>query len=183
MARAPRRNATISTNTVFEWDDRVLQEIFRELSPESQTKAHLGALRRAGNKLARVAKEDAASAGLARTGVATKDGWTWTRLGRIPRAVRVGKVWQKKKEAGARVFVASGRKYGLLGRAPHANPIIAGYNQHVPNRDGTTRVTGHKSGRGIFNAARTLAPTVFEQEVEKSVKLMVNRINRRSRGG
>ena len=183
MARAPRKNATTSVSSAIEWNDAGLQEIFRELAPESQSKAHLGALRRAGNKLAKIAKEEAASSGLARTGVASKDGWTWTRLGRIPRAIRVGKVWQRKLESGARVFVASGRKYGLLGRAPHANPIIAGYNQHVPNRDGTTRVTAHKPGRGIFNTPRARAPTLFEQEVEKSVKLMVNRINRRSRSG
>lgn len=182
MARAPRKNATTSINSAVEWDDRVLQDIFRELSPESQTKAHLGALRRAASKLAKISKEDASSMGLGRTGEVTKDGWTWTRLGRIPNAIRVGKVWQKRKEAGSRVFITSARKYGLLNRAPHANPVIAGYDQHIPVRTGGTRITGHKSGRGVFNAARSRAPSLFEQEVEKSVQLMVNRINRRSRG-
>lgn len=162
----------------LEWDDKGLRKIFDALSPEQQLKIHNNAMRTSATKLAKRVKADAKSAGLGRTGDAEKNGWKWTRYGRVPSAVSVGKLWKTKTSSNIRVFNRGNKRYGFANSAPHAHLVILGHQRLIPQRDGTMISKGKTRGVPIYQAAYNNADILFLKEIEASVGRMVRKLNK-----
>lgn len=179
MARA---NST--TSITLSWNDKGLKDIFEQLKPEQQAEAQKAAIKTAGTSLRKIVQQDARSAGLGRTAAKSNDGWEWQTYGRIPNSIVVGKAWRRKGTLALRVYVASGRRWGFLKRAPHANPVIAGYKQKIPSgKTGPAVYSGEtKAGRPIFGRASRLAPEVFKKAVESNLRKTINRLNKKYGG-
>ena len=161
------------SGVTFEVDDSKLRAMLKGLSPAASESAMKDVLKQSSRLLLPMARREAASNGLGKQGRTDNDGWEWTRLGRIPRAISGGKVYRVSGAIRTRLYIKAGRKHGLMGSAPHANPVIAGYRQWVPNG---------KPGRSVFGSALRAAPNILDKAVLKVIDRIVARA-RRKHGG
>jgi hypothetical protein len=173
------------SGVTFEVDDSKLRAMLKGLSPAASESAMKDVLKQSSRLLLPMARREASSNGLGKQGRTENDGWEWTRLGRIPRAISGGKVYRVSGAIRTRLYIKAGRKHGLMGSAPHANPVIAGYRQWVPNGKpgaGQGRFVGSKPGRSVFGSALRAAPNILDKAVLKVIDRIVARA-RRKHGG
>lgn len=165
----------------LEWNDDGLKKIFDSLSSDMQHTFHKKALRSTANKLAKMVKTQASSSGLSRTGPAEKNGWRWVRFGRVASSISTGKLWKKGTRQTIRVFNRGGRTLSFSKSAPHAHLVILGHKLYIPRRDGSVHFVRKTKGVPIYQAAYSQADVLFEREIERSVALMVKRLNRQGK--
>lgn len=183
----------------FEVDDRRLMALLHGLSPAATESAMKDVMRQTSRLLVPTARREALANGLGKQGkVTAPSGWSWTRLGRIPRAIAGGKVYRYKGAIRTRLYIKAAKRHGLMNSAPHANPVIAGYRQFVPTTKGVTRTftdkfgysfsgrTGGKAsptgrthaGRSVFNGARREAPYLLDRAVMKVIDRVIRKARR-----
>lgn len=162
----------------IEWNDAGLRRIFDALEPEQQADFHKKALRATANKVAKISKQAAQSAGYGRTGEVTKNGWRWVRYGRVVSSISVSKTWKRGQSIGVKVFNKSGRRVSFRGAANHAHLVILGHRKFYPRPDGSVVESGRTPGVPFYQAAFSQADVIFEREIENSVGRMVRRLNK-----
>lgn len=165
-------------SVTLEWNDKGLQKIFYALSIEQQQKFHTAAIKSAAKTIAKIVRNDAKASGLSRTGAMEKNGWRWTRFGRVANSVTAGKLWRRKTQQRIRVFNTGGKRVSFSKSAPHAHLVILGHKKYIPNRDGTVSYVGQQPGVPIYQAAYRQSEVIFEKELEKSVARMIKRLNK-----
>lgn len=165
-------------SVTLEWNDKGLRQIFDALEPAQQADFHRRALRSTANKVAKISKQEASSAGYGRTGETTKNGWVWTRYGRVLSSISVSRTWKKGKAIGIKVYNKGGRRVSFRGAANHAHLAILGHRKFYPRPDGRTVESGFIKGVPFYQGAFSQADVIFEQEIEASVGRMVRRLNR-----
>jgi|688.fasta_scaffold11839_10 hypothetical protein len=162
----------------IEWNDKGLKKIFEALSPDQQADFHKKALRSTATKVARISKQAASNAGYGRQGETTKNGWVWTRYGRVLSSISVSKTWKKAKSIGVKVYNKAGARGSFRGSAPHAHLAILGHRKFYPRPNGSTVQDGFIKGVPFYQSAYNQADVIFEREIEASVGRMVRRLNK-----
>lgn len=187
MSGVYRRITKPASPIAVYWNDANLQKIFDALAPAQQYKFQVNAFRAAGVKLKNMVIADAKSAGLGNQTANTNDGWDWQTFGRIPRSIKVGKIWKNGDIVSMRVFSARAKKNGFLNRAPHANLVVSGYRQRIPQSGvkgkGTTVASGEtKSPRPIYRRANAEAQKTFVASLEGSLNRLIKKLNKQYAG-
>lgn len=165
----------------LQWNDKGLKAIFDALSVKQQQEFHKKAQKATANEIAKMVKQTATADGLARTGEASKNGWSWVRFGRVANSIASGKLWARGGKQAVRVFNKGARRLGFMKSAPHAHLVILGHKKWVPQRDGTTKLVGKSDGVPIYNASFGRSRALFEKNLEKSVSQMIKRLNRQGK--
>jgi hypothetical protein len=177
---AYREGQMAKPGVTFEVDDRRLMALLHGLSPAATESAMKDVMRQTSRLLVPLARREAQANGLGRQGRAeSPSGWSWTRLGRIPKSIAGGKVYRSGGAIRTRLYVKAGKRNGLMGSAPHANPVIAGYRQKVPVAGGGSRFTGQvHPGRSVFGAAYRQAPNMLDKAVMKVIDRVIRKARR-----
>jgi hypothetical protein len=170
MARKIRASERIFLS--FELDDTALQAKLAKLSNEELTKkVYMPALKAALTTIQRRVQSSARSQNLDQKTTKVKNGWTWQTEGRIPPAITVGKRWRVKGFAAGRVFTKTAKS--SVKRAPHANPLIAGYRQMVPTGipgKGQVRFSKMQPARPIYSPAIPEAQRILTDTLKRAIK-------------
>lgn len=150
--------------------------LIRDLGEKFEETVATRAINIAAKQTADQARATASSVGLGSTGRASNNGWSWTRIGRIPRSITVSKKWKKAGKVGKKVFASSSKKRLYSARAPHANIVITGYEQWIPTGvagKGNVRrskMNPVKPALPIFVIAQSMAQTRFNQAAVESLR-------------
>lgn len=145
----------------------------------------LAAIDAAAKKTQSIAKLTILSAGLAGGQDKTKNGWSWTVIGRIARSVVLSRKWSRGKNiVGRKVFNTRASRRLASERAPHAHLIIRGHRKFIPTGapgKGQVRRGNPPSqpARPLYAAAELSAPAILKAESIKAVRLAIRRINRK----
>jgi hypothetical protein len=168
MARRPR--ASEMTFLTFEVDDSELRAKIARLSAERLTKdLYMPVLKAVLTTLQRRAVGTAKAQGLDQTTEKTKNRWTWSTRARIPASIKVGKRWRIKGYAAGRVFTKTGPGGA---RAPHANPLIAGYRQMIPTGlpgKGQVRFSKNQPARPIYSTIKGEAQSILTATLKRAI--------------
>lgn len=166
-------------------DDSQVQLLVRDLGEKSEETIAVRAINVAAKKTADMARASAVASGLGATGRASNGGWSWTRLGRIPRSIVVSRKWKKSGKVGKKVFASSSKKRLYSARAPHANLSIVGYNQWIPTGvpgKGNVRrskLNPVKPPRPVFSAAMATAQASFNQAAIDALRRALRNASKR----
>jgi hypothetical protein len=170
MARRPRQSEI--TLLSFQVDDSALRAKLSKLNDEDLTKkVYMPVLKATLTTLQRRAIGVAKAQGLDQTVEKTKNRWTWQTKGRIADAIKVGKRWRVKGYAAGRLFTKSSSDAGK--RAPHANPLIAGYRQMIPTGlpgKGQVRFSKNQPPRPLYALIKGDAQRILTDTLKRAIK-------------
>jgi hypothetical protein len=171
MARKVRASERLFLS--FELDDEALKAKLAKLSDVELTKkVYMPVLKATLNTIQRRVQSSArAIQNLDQKTTKTKNGWTWQTEGRIPPAITVGKRWRVKGFAAGRVYTKTAKSSAK--RAPHANPLIAGYRQMIPTGvpgKGQVRFSKMQPARPIYSQTIPEAQRILTQTLKRAIK-------------
>jgi len=170
MARKVRASERLFLS--FELDDEALKAKLAKLSDVELTKkVYMPVLKATLSTIQRRVQSNARLQNLDSKTTKAKNGWTWETEGRIPPAIVVGKRWRVKGFAAGRVFTKTSKS--SVKRAPHANPLIAGYRQMIPTGipgKGQVRFSKMQPARPIYSPAIPEAQRILTQTLKRAIK-------------
>jgi hypothetical protein len=169
------RKGPLTTITV-DIEDEGLQKVLEALKPAARRKYINAATKKTLTSVKALTISAAKAQGFAKTGEASNNGWDWTRRGRLPNAITVGKVWNQTGQTGGRVYTKTAKTAGEMGRSPQANAFITGYDQYVPTGlpgKGQVRFTKHQPARPVYKLVEPMVRRIFIDNIQRSLRTAI----------
>lgn len=174
MAKYVRK--TPLTSVSVDIDDSGLQKILDALSAPRRRKFIAAATKKTLVSVKALSISAAKAQGFGKTGDASNNGWDWTRRGRLPNAITVGKVWSETGQTGGRVYTKTSKTAGEMARSPQANAFISGYDQYVPTGlpgKGQVRFTKRQPARPVYKLVEPMVKRIFIDNIQRSLRTAI----------
>lgn len=151
-----------------------------------QERVAMAAIDRAAKKTMATVRAAMIADGLGGGAERSKNGWSWTVVGRLVASVKTSRKWKRSQNTvvGRKVFNSRAKTRLASERAPHAHLIVLGHRKFIPTGvPGKGNVRPAKNfmaqPRPSYAAAFAFAPALLVAESKRALNNAVRRINRK----